>query len=347
MRKIYVSAPGIHTGGGLVLFKSIVKSLQAYAFEVYYDKRLPRDVMVGFDDYNSKVVEVSFCSRVFRSLEISKKATSNDVLFSFNSLPPLRRSAAIVITYIHSPHFVGLHNFSKYGLKTYLRFLIEIQWLKIFRGNSDLFWVQTQTMKRLLLLKYPELNVRVVPFIDDQLHSLYYGKGRSVNRGLPVKNKYFYPASYVGHKNHLNLLEAFMILESKNIECELYLTIASRDFDNLKKRYNLSNVYNLGEISREEVFTFYDEVSALLFPSKAETFGIPLIEAAALDVPILASDLEFVCDVCDPCISFNADDPQSICDSIERFSSKSQLKTVKRDFFSSVEFVSALYSVHL
>ena len=39
-RKIYFNAAGINNGGGMVLFKSIIRSLKDYPFELILDIRL-------------------------------------------------------------------------------------------------------------------------------------------------------------------------------------------------------------------------------------------------------------------------------------------------------------------
>jgi len=59
------------------------------------------------------------------------------------------------------------------------------------------------------------------------------------------------------------------------------------------KEYNLhKDIVLTGKLSYEEVIGYYKSASALAFPSKIETFGLPLIEAQQFGLPIIASDLE-------------------------------------------------------
>jgi len=59
--------------------------------------------------------------------------------------------------------------------------------------------------------------------------------------------------------------------------------------------------------------------SALLFPSRMETFGLPMLEARALRVPVLAAERDFVRDVCEPAQTFDPASPVSIASAVRRF----------------------------
>ncbi|MFY7740233.1 MAG: glycosyltransferase [Flavobacterium sp.] len=48
-----------------------------------------------------------------------------------------------------------------------------------------------------------------------------------------------------------------------------------------------------GWISREELLKLYNSVNCIVFPSKLETWGLPLSEAKAFDKPILAANLPY------------------------------------------------------
>jgi glycosyltransferase involved in cell wall biosynthesis len=56
-----------------------------------------------------------------------------------------------------------------------------------------------------------------------------------------------------------------------------------------------------------------------LFPSLGESFGLPLIEAQAMGLPILAAELDFVRDVCAPVETFDAQSAVSIARAVRRF----------------------------
>ena len=78
-------------------------------------------------------------------------------------------------------------------------------------------------------------------------------------------------------------------------------------------------VVNFELITREKVLSILKSSRALIFPSLQETFGLPLIEAAQLDKPIIASDREYVCQVVKPSLTFDPLSAESIADTIETF----------------------------
>ena len=99
---------------------------------------------------------------------------------------------------------------------------------------------------------------------------------------------------------------------------------------------NLCNTY-ISEPSK--ISDLYLSSRALIYPSLSESFGLPLIEAKIFNLPILASELDFVRDVCSPVFSFDPNSPLSISNAVKRYlkipfttqkilSSKSFLKSV-------------------
>ena len=343
-RKIIINAMGINNGGGLVLFKSLVRAVEKFPCKIFLDYRLIDRYINIVSDGIAIITKKGLLQRIIISMKISRNAKTQDVLFIFNSLPPLVKSKAITITYVHSPQFVGMHKFSNYVIKERIRFLIETLWFKIFYKNSDLYWVQTVSMKNLLKNKYNNIRVEVVPFVDDLLFDLL-----SSNKKFPVLNSekqitFFYPASGTGHKNHKILLQAFEELDRMGENVKLFLTLPPAIFDEMTSGSPIRNVVNLGIINRTEVLEKMKSSSALIFPSKAETFGIPLIEATGLGTPIIASELDFVRDVCIPTETFNPDSYHSILNSILRFSKGDHTISIE-SFLSADDFANKLYDI--
>jgi hypothetical protein len=63
---------------------------------------------------------------------------------------------------------------------------------------------------------------------------------------------------------------------------------------------------------------------------------MPLVEADIQNIPILASELDYVYDVCDPAYTFNANDPASISRAVSKFLG---LSILKRPTCSTSEFL--------
>jgi len=111
--------------------------------------------------------------------------------------------------------------------------------------------------------------------------------------------RFFYPALSRTFKNHELLLQAVRLLEQQGItDFELVLTVnasSNRCGAELFRRFgDLRSVRWLGSISRDKVYEIYGQSDCLLFPSKLETWGLPLTEFKTTGKPILAVDLPYV-----------------------------------------------------
>jgi glycosyltransferase involved in cell wall biosynthesis len=78
---------------------------------------------------------------------------------------------------------------------------------------------------------------------------------------------------------------------------ELWLT-----FDGSENRYSawlrrrfgaLQRVKFLGMLKRDEVFELYEQADCLVFPSRLETWGMPISEFKAFHKPMLLADLPY------------------------------------------------------
>jgi glycosyltransferase involved in cell wall biosynthesis len=248
------------------------------------------------------------------------------VLFCFNSLPPLRRSRARVINYVHAPHFVGAHRGVRYKPVTAVRIVIERLWFRLGVRNCDELWVQTPTMAAALSAAYPYAKVRAVPFVDDELFALLgTQEALQAPSGDGSQYTFLYTADSVGHKNQVNLLAAWRELARAGFAPKLLLTLDAGELRDMEQRVPgapdsvTPNVTAIGRLSRAEVLERTRGCSALIFPSVAETLGIPLLEAQSLGIPIIAGERDFVRDVCVPRETFDPASARSIAAAVRRF----------------------------
>ena len=56
---------------------------------------------------------------------------------------------------------------------------------------------------------------------------------------------------------------------------------------------NLKNIKFIGQQTRKKVFEIYSNSDCLIFPSKLETWGLPISEFKLFNKPILAADLPY------------------------------------------------------
>jgi len=109
---------------------------------------------------------------------------------------------------------------------------------------------------------------------------------------------FLYPAFPRSFKNIELTLAAMQILESQgNPTAELWLTLTGEENPyavSLRQRFgHLQNVRWLGFQTRTRILELYNEADCLVFPSRLESWGMPLSEFKTTGKPIFAADLPY------------------------------------------------------
>lgn len=118
-----------------------------------------------------------------------------------------------------------------------------------------------------------------------------------------------YPASFTPHKNHEVLFAGLKLLATQGHEVpNLVLTglgTDSKESVDLARSYGLGDkVRALGWVDRDVSLTLLANASMLLFPSKYEGFGLPVIEAMSLGVPSIVANSGSLPEVAGSCALF-------------------------------------------
>lgn len=112
-----------------------------------------------------------------------------------------------------------------------------------------------------------------------------------------IKKPYLlYVGNVYPHKNVKRLIEATKLLASRQSPITLVIVCARSVFwERLKnevERLGAGNLVNLvGFVSDQELAALYWQAQAFVFPTLAEGFGLPGLEAMAQGVPVAASDI--------------------------------------------------------
>ena len=310
-------APNVHSGGGLVLLQYLLKCWpKDYFFFAWLDLRA-RDQLELPTNAQVKWVSPSVVSRLKSEFNLAKEAKSNDRILCFHGLPPLLRNDARVLIFQQNRNYLGLVPLKSFGWRTRQRLRFEQRVAHIFRERCTDYWVQTPSMAHELKLWYGEkpVSVKVLPFAEFNLTNKHRKQ---------AEWDFLYVADGEAHKNHKRLVEAWVLLAQQGFKPSLALTLSSRDeillgwIKQQIKTHGLK-ITNLGQLPHDNLLTIYDKSRALIFPSISESFGIPLLEARQAGLPIVASELDFVRDVCEPVQSFNPYSANSIVRAVRRF----------------------------
>lgn len=114
-----------------------------------------------------------------------------------------------------------------------------------------------------------------------------------------------YPATPLPYKNHATLLSALQIVKERRKDLfhriKLHFTFDAISAPNIVDTAQKRNIYDIlvleGTLQYARLLELYRSSHALLFPSFIESYGLPLLEAASMGLPIVASDLPFARDV--------------------------------------------------
>ena len=342
-RTIYLYAPQVHTGGGKVLLESLLncKMHKGYSYAIV-DERLKIDKFNNSWDITRK--NFSFSSRLIYENYLRKNIKSNDIVIFFSNLPPLFKIKGKAIIFLQNKYIIDKNSLSSFSLKTRIGFIVQRLWFKLCLQFSDEIVVQTKSMEQVFKNNFKtSIPLSIYSYINTHHINSFHNKHKQTSDH--TTSSFVYVSSGDPHKNHKNLIRAWVELANDSIFPKLELTLdpdLNKELlayiDQKRIKHSL-NIFNHGNLSHKKVIDVYMKNDAIIFPSLFESFGIPLLEARSIEMPILAPELDYVRDVVDPNETFDPDSPVSISRAVKRFS---QNKSDVQDLVSANEFLKKL-----
>ncbi|WMD19375.1 glycosyltransferase [Achromobacter seleniivolatilans] len=319
--EVVLYAPNVHTGGGFVLLQALLGAWPSAApLRLFLDARVEGRLAVP-EGASVYWVRPQALARLAGEFAARRAAEAGSILFCFHGLPPVLPSRARVVVFLQNRNYLGGIKLSQFPLKTRLRLMFERSIGRLFRHRVAEYVVQTPTMRRAVLdwLGEPAQSpmVRISPFAGSMpAHAVPDGRET-------IRWDFVYVADGVAHKNHRRLVQAWALLAEKGLYPSLAVTLGPRDESLAAELLAIAakhglRIDNQGELSREDVSRLYAQAGALVFPSFGESFGLPLIEASKAGLPIVASELDYVRDVCVPAQTFDPGSAVSIARAVRR-----------------------------
>lgn len=309
-------APNVHTGGGLVLLRALLADWPADGRRVAFLDQRAREQLTPPADAEVHWVQATAASRLAAERTLRRASGAGDTVLCLHGLPPLLAGPARVVVFQQNRNYLGLNPLRDFAPRTALRLAFERQLSLWLRRRVDRYIVQTPTMARSLRAWFgpgcPPVLVR--PFLDRI----------ELPPAASREHDFVYVADGEAMKNHARLLQAWSLLAEQGLRPGLALTLGPRDAALATRLHDQAvrdglRLTNLGHITRADVLALYRRAGALIFPSLSESFGLPLIEAAAAGLPIVACELDYVRDVCQPVQTFDPLSPVSIARAVRRF----------------------------
>jgi glycosyltransferase involved in cell wall biosynthesis len=321
MRAFIIHAPNVHQGGGRALLLDMLKILDARSnCKVILDARLELPVPLPQNIRQVRVNNTLF-GRLMAEWTLHNMATPDDTVLCFGNLPPLFRVNASLFVFLQNRYLIGRANLSRLPLLKRLQVMVERMWLRWRLRKADSLIVQTPTMQR-EARRHLGVTAEIMPFSRNL--GGYRRMVETRDNAVRPSCDFLYVASGDPHKNHVQLIEAWKLLAREGAFPSLQLTVQDGAYPELlawieqqKRRYRL-RIDNRSLKPMQDVGELYEGAGALIYPSTLESLGLPLLEARAWGLPILAPELDYVRDLVDPEQTFDPNSPVSIARAVKR-----------------------------
>ncbi|MCK4352498.1 glycosyltransferase family 4 protein [candidate division WOR-3 bacterium] len=181
------------------------------------------------------------------------------------------------------------------------------EWPRYFSRTRD-YRIQLRSIKKvskiITISNYVKKDIINTLYIDkDKIEIIYPGISTNVFKQLEdtdllehVKQKYNISSRFlfaVGEQPNKNIGVIFRVL--RELRDDIQLVVVGKK-ENCKEIYFLKDlrlenrVIFTNEIPEKELVIFYNLAALLIFPSLAEGFGLPVLEAMACGCPVVASN---------------------------------------------------------
>ena len=314
--RFLMHAPNVHSGGGGVLLQEIMQATSDSLCLVQLDERIGGSLNItpGVDRY---LVRRSMLARLLAEWRLRQKCKPDDIVLCFHGMPPLFPLPGHVVVFVQNRLLLGRQPLGGFPFRVALRIRLERLWCRLFRGHADEYVVQTPSMARALSAWHGgQPSIRVLPFAA--------GVMENGGAAQPAEYDFVYVASGEAHKNHERLIEAWQLLAEAGLFPSLALTLGAENHGLLERLGRVSSqhsvrIHNLGTLARDRVLNLYRHANALIYPSRDESLGLPLLEAAAAGLPIIAAERDYVRDIVVPAETFDPESAVSIARAVRRF----------------------------
>lgn len=292
---IIVNATALDRGGALSILRQFIDNIPLDSFQ--WLVFIPNDVKLNCKSSNVTLVPIYGTKPMFKRLLWDcfglKRWLKQNSIYPIASIS-LQNTGFNVGKKV--PSFVYYHQsipFTKFSWNPFRKrektfwFYKHIypRFVKLSISKKTQIFVQLDYIKNgfATCFNHPKKNISV--YSPNIIIPQSKGKPQSDSNSL----KLFYPAAALYYKNHRVILEA---LKSLDIDLDVYFTTEGLlDFQTDKR------IHQLGKVPYMKVCEMYEACDALLFPSYIETYGLPLIEAALIGMPIIVADLPYAREV--------------------------------------------------
>ncbi len=171
--------------------------------------------------------------------------------------------------------------------------------------------------------------------LDPQFHAADEFKIKDFNEKYDLEKPYFLVVGdrfgLNGYKNISLFFQAFSKLSNK-VDYQIFCVGGQSNLEPELAALVPSINVKISQLSDQELITAYSGAIALVYPSRYEGFGLPILEAMACDCPVITCDNSAIREVAgDAALYVNEDDPFEMINALD----KVQVPTIREELIRS------------
>lgn len=234
--------------------------------------------------------------RETKSIKTDLLHITGDIHFAALAWPKWRRNRPKMVLTIHDIGFLHDHK----GIK---RWLMRLFWVQLPLRCIDHLVTVSEATKRAVLSEAPWFPADKITIIPTVVPQHFKPRKERPDNPKPV-------ALHIGLAENKNLKRHAKALEGMDVHLKIIGAPSTQDVELLNK-HNIDFSWQ-SKLTDEEMQEAYATSDFLLFASTLEGFGMPIIEAQMVGLPVISSDIDPMREVagdaallCDP---FNHED---------------------------------------
>jgi glycosyltransferase involved in cell wall biosynthesis len=243
-----------------------------------------------------------------------------DVVHMPNPIPLFRKGEMKYVTTVHDvAEFSGKRHTT---IRRWMRILATSSSVKI----SDKILTVSDFSKREIL--------KATAILGEAINVCYPGVaigGHDLNNSIfPNRRPFFLHVGGTGANKNVNrIINAFNI-SGLHTKADIYLVgeyhngkTSRRDIERFRKK----GVHFTGYVTDKKLMSFYSQAIALVYPSLYEGFGLPILEAMSLGVPVITSNITSMPEVAgDAALLVNPESEEEIAEAMQSIIENKELR---------------------
>jgi len=240
-----------------------------------------------------------------------------DIVLFQNYIPIWGSSKTKYINYVHDILFLDYPEYFTKLENIIYRFMI-------YSIKKAKYVITISKSEKNRIIKHSGIHFNNISYVYHGLDPIFYERPK--NKLTSIKNKYKLPSNYILYVGRINvrkniqtLLKSISVLDKK-----ISLVIIGKESNSLNLNNEVTNlgitdkVYRLGYVSDNDLAKIVSGATIFVFPSYAEGFGLPPLEAMKSGIPTIVTKLTSLPEICgDAVLYFDVDNHLDLASKIE------------------------------